>query len=164
MELTQRKLKDILSYDPESGLFHWRKVVSGPVKIGQIAGTKNSNGHIMISISRKRYVAHRLAWLYMTGKWPTGEIDHVNVIGSDNRWNNLRLCTRSENECNKGLRKDNTSGFKGVCWNKTNKKWIVKIKLNNKTRNLGGFNDIELADLVAREAREKYHGLFARHN
>ncbi|MEQ1964368.1 HNH endonuclease [Xenorhabdus khoisanae] len=163
MKISRESLKELLDYNPDTGFFTWKKTVNRSALAGQKAGTVNSNGHIAIKISRRAYLAHQLAWLYMTGGWPAHEIDHMNVNGSDNRWCNLRQCTRTENEMNKGIRSDNTSGYKGVSWNKRAKKWMTKVKLNNKCVFSGYFDDIELADLAAREARDKYHGKFSRH-
>ncbi len=160
-ELTQEHLKSILNYDQETGHFMWIKAGHG-VKIGRIAGSR-CNNYIHIVIKGRRYYAHRLAWFYMTGKWPTNQIDHKNGIKNDNKWKNIREATASENGMNKGPLKNNTSGHKGVSWHKASKKWASVISINHNNKILGFFDDPEKAAQVYRDAAEKYHGEFANY-
>lgn len=160
-ELTQAQLKDVLSYDPDSGHFQW--IVAGKnqyQKYGSIAGSLKPNGYIDIKLFGTMYKAHRLAWFYMTGEWPMF-IDHINRVKSDNRWRNLRKCNHQQNMNNVGRYRNNKSGFKGVSLHKDTGKWQVQIRSKGGRMHLGIFEDIELAALVAQAAREKYHGEFA---
>jgi uncharacterized protein YkuJ len=99
--------------------------------------------------------------------WHTGvmpeELDHINRNTLDNRIENLRVANKSQNACNRTVFANNTSGIKGVSWNARNKKWFVYVDVNKKRNNIGYFDDIDLAELVAIEAREKLHGVYANH-
>lgn len=125
--ITQEQLKLILNYDPETGEFNWLVKPRNRASIGGVAGHLRKNGYREISIKGKKYYAHRLAWLYMTGSWPKEHIDHINGNPSDNRFCNLREATRSQNMHNQGVCSNNTSGYKGVCWHKSNQKWEACI-------------------------------------
>lgn len=103
---------------------------------------------------------HGLAWFYMTGEWPVGQIDHRNGVRDDNRFCNLRECDSQDNNRNRGLSRNNTSGVSGV--RKQQGKWMVRIRLQKGVRKFFGyFDDLELAELVASEARDKYHKEFS---
>lgn len=136
--LTQEYLKEILNYDPETGVFTWLHPLGLNMKIGARAGGKTSHGYRIIGINKNQYKEHRLAWFYMQGEWPE-YLDHINRIRNDNKINNLRESTRSENIVNSIPRKDNTSGYKGVTWQTDIKKW--KAKAGN--HYLGLFHNIE---------------------
>ena len=157
--LTQSELKLQLNYDHNTGIFTWIKSKHG-VKFNQKAGHLTSHGYIEIIIDKKRYYAHRLAWLYMYGDF-FGEIDHIDRNPSNNSISNLRLCTSSQNKCNTRLSKKNTSGIKGISWNKLKNKWQVRITINKKTIALGNYENLEDAKLIIKKARQKYHGEFA---
>lgn len=161
-KINQNYLKDILSYDPETGVFTWIVSPTNSIQVNSQAGTLHDSGYIKISIGNKCYRAHRLAWLYVHGEWPAKFIDHINGNRSDNRLCNLRQATPGENKHNQTAPINNTSGFKGVTWHKQQKKWNVKMKINKKRINIGSFDDLEFAGLVASEARSKLHGEFAR--
>lgn len=122
--LTQEQLKEFLHYEPLTGIFTWLKLPlkAYSVKVGDIAGTKQ-HGYIHIQIFGKKQYAQRLAWLYMTGNWPSKHIDHKNGIRDCNIWCNLRDCTDSQNQFNAGLSSRNKSGYKGVSWRKATNKW-----------------------------------------
>ena len=137
--LTQEKLKQELLYVPETGKFIRLKAVS-QMKRGDIAGWISKNGYIGINVCGKKYTGHRLAWLYMTGSWPK-QIDHINRIRSDNRWENLREVTQSQNNRNMGIRKDNTSRYKGVYWHKPTGNWLVLGFIDGVQHCLGYFTD-----------------------
>ena len=119
--LTQERLKEVLNYDPETGVFVWVVKPSKSIKIGNVAGSDHTTGYRHIAINRKIIKSHRLAWLYMTGAFPPDQIDHINRIRNDNRFVNLRAVTRSENQHNSGKRKNNTAGYKGVSYRKDEK-------------------------------------------
>lgn len=112
--LTQAKLKELLEYDPISGVFR-RKINIGGAKIGDIAGTDNGDGYMKIRVAGKSYKAHRLAWLYVMGRWPKNDIDHINGVRCDNRIINLREATRAENKQNtRKANSNNRTGLLGV--------------------------------------------------
>lgn len=155
--LTQERLKELLSYDPETGVFVRIKQTSSNAKIGDVAGTSHPSGYQYIRIDRKRFSAHRLAWFYMTGAFPPDDIDHINRDKADNRFANLRAVTCSENMHNAGNYKSNTSGYKGVSYVKCRKKWLAQIKLNNVGKNLGRFSTPEEASAAYLAAQRIYH-------
>ena len=106
-------LKEILSYDPETGVFTWL-LTKGRSKAGAVAGSRHSTGYIIIGALGFLIRAHRMAWAFTTGEWPTEEIDHINGVESDNRMANLRQASHQQNLYNTKMRSTNTSGFKGV--------------------------------------------------
>lgn len=158
--LTQERLRYLLDYDPESGLFSWKNPQSKRCKVGQVAGTVKSTGYLEIQIDRKLYKAHRLAHLYMTGEFPAEQIDHVNRIKTDNRWANLRAATQSQNNMNR-FQANNTSGKKGVSWDKQTGKWKAQITVNGKTYRLGLYNDMEDAAVAYSTIAKILHGEFS---
>lgn len=136
MELTQGYLKEILDYNPETGLFIWCARNALCIQVGDIAGCVTKSGYAIIRINTKNYKAHRLAFLWMTGDW-VDQVDHINREKNDNRWCNLRECSRSQNQGNRGIQSNNTSGYKGVSWHKNDKKWNSSIRKGKKTIYLG---------------------------
>jgi hypothetical protein len=159
-ELTQDRLKELLHYDPETGHFTWR-ATSRNVAAGSRAGTIDSRGYRQISVDGKLRLAHRIAFLYMLGTFPPGDVDHVNQMKDDNRWPNLRSATRRENAGNKGLQKNNTSGHRGVSWDKRVGKWVAYGSCDGRVVHLGYFTSLEEAAEVAQKRREEYFGIFA---
>jgi hypothetical protein len=159
--LTQARLKERLHYDPDTGIFTWVKPsFMRPDFVGKAAGG-DVNGYVSICIDRKNYPAHRLAWLYVHGRWPDSEIDHINRNRSDNRIRNLREATHAENLRNMSMGKNNTSGVLGVSWDSKNQKWRAHITVNAKFKSVGRFVHKEDAISARRAAAEKYHGEFA---
>jgi len=136
-KLTQNRLKDVLFYNQETGLFFWKKKTGHKVIVGKKAGG-NSRGYRSIGVDGDRYFAHRLAWLYVYGYFPENDIDHINRIKRDNRIKNLREVSSQCNLRNTGNRKNNTSGIKGVSWDERTKRWIPQITINKKNRQ-GGY-------------------------
>lgn len=136
--LTQEILRSLITYDPETGTL-------ARLPSGRAAGAVNDNGYVLISIRKKQYRAHRLAWLYMTGSWPVADLDHINGIRTDNRIANLREATRSQNLFNKKMDRRNKSGFRGVSWTTKKKLWGAHIKKDRKTRFIGYFRSPEAA-------------------
>ncbi|WP_299996878.1 HNH endonuclease [uncultured Cedecea sp.] len=160
--MNESLLLSLLTYHSETGLFTWN-VSRGKARKGKVAGYEMANGYIGIFCNKKLFKAHRLAWFFSYGEMPANVIDHINRNKKDNRIENLRLATTAENLQNRGIQKRNKSGIKGVSKRIGRNSWDVSIGVNGKSVFLGSFKDIELADLVAREAREKYHGMFANH-
>lgn len=155
--LTVDHLRELLSYDPETGVFRWL-VSRGRVRAGNAAGCLNMKSRHVIKIDGKMYGAGRLAWLYMTGEWPPVKIDHRDRDPSNTVWTNLRPATTSQNSANM-LRK-NKSGFKGVA--RAGKRWSAKIVVNGKAFHLGTFDTAPEAHAAYKAAAEKHFGEFAR--
>lgn len=155
--LTAERLRQLLSYDPETGVFRRRVTQTNRNKVGDVAGTPNDKGYLLIMVDGRRYLAHRLAWFYVYGEWPAGEIDHINRQRSDNRIANLRDATRSLNTQNTGMFSSNTSGKKGVSFHRASGKWQARIGLDGRLIHLGVHATKELAALAYEEARAKYH-------
>jgi hypothetical protein len=157
-ELTQQRLKELLNYDPATGVFTW--LVGGHgVKVGDVAGADNGSGYIRFSVDGKRgRKAHRLAWLYMTGEWPVGAVDHRDLDKANNAWANLREATNSQNQANKTGR--NSTGFKGVY--KDHNRFKAMISVNGKQIHLGNRSTPEEAHALYVAAANDIHGEFAR--
>lgn len=150
---TQARLKELFIYNSDSGIFT-RRISTGRHnrhKAGEIAGTKSNYWHMFVD--GQRFVAHRLAWVYVYGKEPLNDLDHINQNKLDNRIVNLREATRQQNMQNVTLHKHNRSGFKGVAWHTTRKKWRAYIFNGYKQTHLGLFETIEQA-VQARKAAE----------
>lgn len=161
--VSRERLLEVLNYEAETGIFTRRIATSPRVKTGDVAGNLTKEGYIRICVDGVLYMAHRLAILYMTGNWPTEFVDHRNGVRSDNRWANLRLATNTENLRNTKRRVDNQSGCKGVSFLASRKKWIVDVRVNGKTKRVGYYETMEMADAAARAYRSQAHGEFANH-
>ncbi len=157
--LTQTELRRVLCYNPLSGNFMWRIKPRKGIQLGSVAGTSGGN-YQKIVINRGQYYNHRLAFLYMKGRWPH-EIDHKDGNGMNNRWLNLRECTRSQNMANNGPRRNNKFGFKGVHQRKSGR-YCAKIKIRNKQIYLGTFDTPGEAGLAYQNASKRIHGAFAK--
>lgn len=154
-------LKEWVSYDPSTGVFTWAKTRTNRVKIGDVAGCIHSKGYLIIRILGTQYYAHRLAWLYVHGIFPP-QVDHKNTVKSDNRIDNLRVATSTQNNCNVGATSRNKSGYKGVSWYPRFKKWRACIKKDGKQRHLGYFSSAEEAALAYESSGIDLHGEFFR--
>lgn len=159
--MNQERLKSLLHYDPIIGRWTWRITRGRLAPAGSNAGFRDKSGYVVIRVDRKLYRAHRLAWLYVTGKWPKDQIDHINGDRSDNRFRNLREATGFQNRANSRKRKDNTSGYKGVHWRQDANKWRARIHSNGKCVYLGYFSSKEGAHAAYISASKIYHGKFA---
>lgn len=154
--LTQERLKSVFSYDPTTGLFTRIMAISKKSKIGDIVTTKNRSNYIVLRLDGELHYCHRLAWLYMTGKYPTNHIDHINGNPSDNRFCNLRDVSQSINHQNLHRpHRDNKTGFIGVTRDK--KRWSASIHINGKRVFLGNFDTPELAHAAYIEAKRANH-------
>lgn len=153
MSLTQTKLKEILHYDPETGIFTWKT----KRMLNRVAGTMTHKGYTQIKINKKCYRAGRLAILYMEGDFPKDQVDHYNGIRDDDRYSNLVCCNQSYNMQKVGTAKNNSTGIKGVGRCNTRNKYTAKIVVNKKFKGLGQFDN--LIDAVkARVAGERAYG------
>lgn len=153
--ITQSRLKEVLRYEPETGLFYWA-VKKGPAKAGDVAGTPHHLGYVCIRVDGIKHQAHRLAFLYMAGRWPDADIDHINHARSDNRWRNLREATRAENAKNASRYSTNSSGHHGVSWRAREKSWIARICVNGTHIHLGTYPDAASAIAARKKAESKY--------
>jgi hypothetical protein len=160
-------LQEILNYNRETGVFVWKHRYDVPKQwntkfAGNIAGHISLNGYVFISVNDKKYLAHRLAWVFAYGEWPSLEIDHIDGNPENNRIKNLRLATRLENGRNRKIQNSNKSGITGVCWDKENKRWKAYIWYNGKNKNLGLFFNIEDAIIERRKYESLYFDEFRR--
>jgi hypothetical protein len=157
--LTQSRLKQMLRYERHTGAFFWR-AGAGHVLAGARAGNLNSNDYWLIGVDRKRYYAHRLAWLYVHGRFPNGQLDHKNGKKTDNRIANLREASNGQNQVNS--KRYSASGFRGV--RKHHRKWIASLRLDGRYVYLGLFATPQAAHAAYCAAARKLHGAFFRKN
>lgn len=159
--INQKLVADCFEY--KDGFLYWKKVTH-PNKQGLFnkpAGSIHKTGYRHITWMNKVYKAHRLIFMLHHGYLPP-EVDHINGNRADNRIENLRPANRSENQCNRFALASNTSGYPGVSWHKKSNAWIVRVMKYGKTHCIGYFKNLELAGLVAAEARSIYHGEYAK--
>lgn len=159
--ITQQRLKEVLSYDPETGNFVWREDRNGFVRAGERAGW-DQEGYIRIEVDYHAIFAHRLAWLSVYGYLPSNQIDHINLVRSDNRICNLRQATNSQNKMNSKLKSTNTTGFKGVSFHKRDKKYTARATVKGKINNLGYHDTPEEAHAAYCKFIAVHHGEFGR--
>lgn len=153
------RVRGLLTYDPASGLFRWRDT-RGRVRAGEVAGSIQSLGYRQIMIDGRRILSGRLAWFYVTGTWPTHEIDHANGVRDDDRFANLREATRAQNNQNRSA--FGRSRVKGAFWVERQQRWRASIKRAGSVVQIGTFDTAEAAGAAfARAAREQY-GSFAK--
>ncbi len=153
--LTAEALRELIEYNPETGIFRWKKPRRGVV-VGRECGRLTAYGYREIGVDYVLRPAHRLAFLYMTGSWPVNDVDHINQDKSDNRWCNLREATRSQNSSNVRIEKRNgSSGYLGVTWESGRNRWRSQIRVDGVKVNLGRFSKLQDAlrayNLKARE-------------
>lgn len=159
MNINQEYLKSILNYDKESGIFLWN-ITKGRACVGIVAGGLTKDGYIRISIAGKKYLAHRLAWIYINRIIDKEYIDHINGIKNDNRIVNLRESTNKENQINRNIQVNNTSGFRGVCYNKQNDTYVASTTRNGIKIYLGSFCTAELASIKYESYSKLNDGIF----
>lgn len=165
MSLSQKDLKSVLDYDPETGLFTWKKLTRNRHLEGKVAGhTALCDGYTRISVLRKLYLAHRLVFLFMEGELPQVWVDHINGNRSDNRWSNLRHCTASQNLKNAALSCRSKTGYRGVSYVKKDGKFKAEIQSDFQRYWLGYFDTAEEAAIAYDTAASLYHLEFARPN
>lgn len=151
-QMTQDELKQILNYNPITGIFTWIKTNK------EASSGKCAWGYKRLKIAGKTLKQHRLAWLYMTGHFPEEYIDHINGIKTDNRFCNLREATNTQNQHNRIKPSSNSShNLIGITWNKEVSKWCARISVDRKRIHLGYFDDKEIAHQVYLNAKRKYH-------
>ena len=160
-----KRLRHLMQYDPQSGRFVYINKPNHHAEVlGKEAGSIHTRGYRHIKIDGKSYKAHRLAYLYMIGAWPTEEIDHINGNPADNRWENLRAASSYQNKQNAKKKSNNMSGFKGVHQDTrlSKRNWYAQITANGVKRSLGRFNTKEEAYAAYCAAAVSLHGPFAR--
>jgi len=155
--LTVPRLKELLSYDTETGKFYWVIGRGGNAPAGREAGTYLMGGYISIYIDGRRYLAHRLAWLWCNGAWPQNQIDHINRIRDDNRIANLRQATASQNKVNSIDR----SKSRGVYQHKGSRTWNARVHIAGKSISLGFYKTKSDAIAARRMAEPRFYGEFA---
>lgn len=159
-EQRTRLLREMISYDPLTGVFTW-KTDHCRRKAGESAGSQKPDGYVYLKLQGQTYGAHRVAWMLITGEWPDSAVDHRDGVRSNNAWSNLRLATRAQNNANvppRGL-----SGLKGATYSKRERRWKAQICIRGKQTCLGTFNTAEQAHAAYRDAADTYQGPFAHH-
>lgn len=156
LELT----RELLSYNAHTGELVWNRPPRRGVGAGP-AGCRRNDGYVVIGYQGRQYLATHVIWLLMTGEWPVHAVDHKNRNPSDNRWDNLRAATVTENNRNRGIRKDNKTGVRGVRKPPRTSRFEASIRLSGKEKLLGRFDRLEDAAAVRRAAEMRYFGEFA---
>lgn len=153
MALTHERVREMLHYDPETGVLTWRKNRRmGPKLIGKVAGYVDGNGRRLIEIDREIFHVGPLIWFWMTGKGPVGKVDHKDRDPLNNRWANLRDVTKGVDAQNRSLNSNNKSGVRGVYWNKQAGKWHAQIAKDRKKIHLGHFAEFTAAVAARKQA------------
>jgi len=152
--LTQKRLKEVLDYSPETGIFT-------RIRSGAVITKPNDNGYIRTMVDYKSYYAHKLAWLYVYGVWPDA-LDHIDHRKPNNRIINLREAAQSENSKNRSTSRNNKSGFNGVHWHERDKGWLAVINVNKKPVYLGQFKD-KFEAICARASANNKYGFHPNH-
>lgn len=161
MKADSIKWREFLSYDPDTGEFTWIKKVRKRTLVGERAGGRNTLGYILIQVGGVQMYAHRLAWWFVHGEWPSKNIDHIDGNKDNNRIGNLRLCGQKDNNGNRGaVARPRPTKFKGVCWHKRGKKWAARVA----GKHLGMFDTDVSAAIAYDRAALEYYGEFARLN
>lgn len=159
MTINQEQLKKVLKYNPDTGIFTWA-ASSRLVVAGEQAGWYD-NGYLRIRIKDTAYRAHRLAFIYMLGREPIGHIDHKDTDRGNNRWDNLREDAERVNHWNRSMQANNTSGVKGVHWDKRKNKYIAQIQVKGRKKQVGAFSSLDDATKAIISYRKLVHGDFA---
>jgi hypothetical protein len=155
--LTEKILKELLTYDAGTGVFKWINSPRNNVPANSVAGTYDKKGYLRIIYKNKLYLGHWLAWFFVYEKWPNNEIDHINGNPSDNRIKNLRDVTRKQNMENKKVYKNSKTGCSGVTWHKKKQRWVVRIGHFGKRISIGQFINIEDAINARVKAENKIY-------
>lgn len=150
-------LRSYLKYDPISG----KLIRLTGSKAGKETGSLNPDGYVYVRLAGKQYIAHRIIWKIVTGKDPVAYLDHIDKNRSNNRWDNLREASLSDNAKNTKIRADNTSGVRGARWHKAAGKFVAEISVNGARKHLGVFETLEQAAEAYDEATKIFHGEFS---
>lgn len=155
-------VRSVLDYDPSTGVFKWKSFRSANAQEGFEAGATDAQGYRIISLDNRRYKAHRLAWLIMTGEMPDGDIDHIDMDRSNNRFANLRAASRSQNMANTRAKRGTLLGVKGVTWDKAKQRYAAQIQVGGKNKLIGRYLTVEEASAAYNREAERVFGGFAR--
>lgn len=156
-------IRELIRYEPETGMFYWLKYRGGNAKPGRVAGTTNAAGYVQITVNCKLYYAHRLAWLFSHGEMPDFEIDHRDGDPSNNRISNLRPATASQQKFNTKIRKNSSTGVKGVSYDSQRGKFMARVKTEGVYVLRKRFDSLEEAETAVRNTRKSSHQDFANH-
>lgn len=154
------KIKNYLSYDENTGIVVWKKTLSNRAISGSRAGCIQKGRkriYRVIRINKILYLEHRICWLLFFNEWPKDEIDHIDQDPTNNKILNLRVVNTQQNSTNRPIQSNNTSGIRGVSWNKKTNKWISQIETNSINKYLGSFDSIEDAAISYANAKNKLH-------
>lgn len=154
--LTQDRVKELFSYDPETGLLT-RRIKIKHFAAGVAVGSAGRRGYLHCSVDNRLYKVHRLIWLYVYGTWPTGQIDHINHNTADNRLCNLRDVSCAENHQNRARKTKSASGHLGVTWHIRDKRWLAHIEVKGKSYHLGSFTQLDAAIAARIRAEHTFH-------
>lgn len=162
-KLTAQDARELFEYDSTTGGFTWKVAPPNkPSYIGRQAGSINGDGYLEVEVAGTSFKVHRLIILWVTGAWPEGEVDHIDGSRTNNIYDNLRVLHKSDNCKNRGKNANNTSGFKGVSWNKHNQRWCACINADKKRTHLGYFDCPEDAHAAYQAAAKMMFGELAR--
>ena len=159
---TIKRLRDLIDYDPKTGIMRWKVCKASRINIGDIITGKMKLGHLRVGIDGQRYLAHRIAWFHYYGKWPTKHIDHIDNNPENNAINNLRECTPAQNLWNRPAQCNSLLSLKGVSFDTRRGTWFARIMVEGKLHWLSSYNSPELAHAGYIKAAKKLHGEFAR--
>lgn len=167
--IAAEELRSVIDYDEDTGIFLWKWRADRDAQwnghfAGKVAGSPDADGRSHIRINKVRYLASRLAWLYVYGIWPGDDLDHEDTDPSNDRIINLREATLPFNLHNARISASNTSGYKGVSWFTNQQKWRAAITIDSRKIHLGFFDDVKLAAQAYDEAAKRYFGEFGRSN
>lgn len=162
MTISVDRVLSLISLDQSTGRLYWRYNRGGSARAGSIAGTLNKNGYRVITIDRKRYMAHHIVWLIHTGQLPALLIDHKDLNKDNNCFPNLRIATKQLNAANTRHHVDSKTGVKGVFRSQTKGKWRAQIGFDGRVVHLGTFETKEAARIAYQSAAEGLFGQFAR--
>lgn len=157
--LTQKRLREVLKYCPATGLFSWLVDASSRARRGDVAGCAKGGGYVYITVDGVSYRAHRLAHFYIRGSWPCGDVDHKNGIKADNRLENIRIGSRSQNMQNekKARRSNKSSGLLGAYWHAGAGRWMAQIVTNGKSKYIGLFDTADDAHAAYLKEKRRRH-------
>lgn len=154
--LTQDRLKELFTYNPETGLLT-RQVKVKHFVAGTVVGSAGRRGYLHCSVDNRLYKVHRLIWLFVYGEWPKGQIDHINHNTADNRICNLRDVSCAQNHQNRSRNTKSASGYLGVTWHVRDKRWLAHIQVDGKSHHLGSFKDVNEAIAARLRAEHTFH-------
>jgi hypothetical protein len=159
LNITQARLQELLHYDPATGIFTWLVATNNRRHVGEVAGSLRPDGYIQLKVDSRMYRAHRLAWMYMTGKWPVADTDHVKGVRHDNRWKKLREASRAMNCQNRRHPHSNNSSGRllGVSRRNGTGGFQARIRVDGKERRLGTFQTAAIAHAAYVAAKRRFH-------